>query len=273
MTVEFDLVQKIGLFSARPAAGNTGAWYFATDTGQAYKDNGSVWQTWSPQGGPTGAVGVTGPTGVGTTGATGVAGPTGVVGATGPTGVGATGAGATGPTGVHGNTGPTGPVGVTGATGSGATGATGPGVGATGATGATGPYIGTRTEATLGADVTMVTPGTFYDGPTITPAAGTYDVWARITFQTATTNSDGFNGRLIANGSATPIDEAEVDTASVAAGFQFSLILAARVVADGSNPILIRGTGSRASDKMVRDPGANSSGIHRATLLVITRVS
>lgn len=159
MPIEYKLVSRIGLLAARPAAGNEGAEYQATDTGLIYRDNGSVWVTWTPSQlpGPTGATGGTGPTGAtgaGNTGATGATGPG--VGSTGPTGP--TGVGATGPTGGTGATGGTGGTGGTGATG--ATGGTGP----TGATGATasgflttfkGGQDGLVTVASSGAGYTM----------------------------------------------------------------------------------------------------------------------
>lgn len=43
MTVEVSDVFGYGLLSARPAAGNEGAHYFATDTGIQYRDNGATW--------------------------------------------------------------------------------------------------------------------------------------------------------------------------------------------------------------------------------------
>jgi hypothetical protein len=130
----------------------------------------------------------------------------------------------------------------------------------------------TLTEALLGADVTMVTADTFYDGPTITPSAGTYDVWARVTVAAVATAQQYIVGRLIANASATPIDEAYFQMAWVSTSTGF-LTLAARVTADGTNPILIRATGSNANMVMKRDPGADSSGIHRATLLRLTQIA
>src|SRR4249919_2186881 len=48
MTVEVSAVFGIGLLSARPAAGNAGAHWFATDTGLQYRDSGSVWVAETP---------------------------------------------------------------------------------------------------------------------------------------------------------------------------------------------------------------------------------
>jgi hypothetical protein len=133
-----------------------------------------------------------------------------------------------------------------------------------------GGYLGTRTEATLSGDVTMTTAGTFYDGPTNTPAAGVYDVLARMCLVGSGTNSL-FTARLIANGSATPIDESEMSVPT--STHDGTIVLAARVTADGSNPILCRATSSNNSCTIKRDPVLVSSGIHRASLLVLTRVS
>jgi hypothetical protein len=143
----------------------------------------------------------------------------------------------------------------------------------TGITGVGGSgYDGTRTEATLGADVTMVTADTFYDGPTLTPAAGVYDVCARVTIAAIAANQQYAVARLIANGSATPIDEAQVQWV-LANTSQIAIYLSARVTANGTNPILVRATASQANLLMKRNPLNNSSGINRATLLVLTQVS
>ena len=143
-----------------------------------------------------------------------------------------------------------------------------------GAGGGGGGSVATRTEATLSGDVTLTAAGTYYDGPTITPAAGTYDVWGRVTFFAGGTGNRGFTARLIANASATPIDEAETDAPS-GTGNMYQLMLSARVVANGTDPILIRGSSATATvDKMSRNPQSNSpSAINRATLLVIVRVA
>jgi hypothetical protein len=129
----------------------------------------------------------------------------------------------------------------------------------------------TLTEATLGADVTMTSADTFYDGPTITPAAGTYDVWARITFGSISAAQQYFVGRIIAN-SSTVVDESMIQWVTANTS-QLELILAGRVVANGTNPILVRGASSNASQLMKRDPTVLSSTIHRATLLRIQKVA
>src|SRR6185369_9934819 len=100
-------------------------------------------------------------------------------------------------------------------------------------------YDGTRTEATLSGDVTFSSSDVFVDGPTTTPAAGTYDVWARITVKDGGSGANDYCGRLIANGSATPIDEVEFEVAG-SNTHTHQMFLSARVTADGTNPILIR---------------------------------
>jgi len=44
MSMFDDLVLR-DLFAARPAAGTYGRLFFASDTGEAYRDNGSTWDT------------------------------------------------------------------------------------------------------------------------------------------------------------------------------------------------------------------------------------
>lgn len=135
------------------------------------------------------------------------------------------------------------------------------------------PVAAPRTEAVLSGDVTMTVSETFVDGPTVTPAAGTYDVWARVAVKAGGAANNDFTARLIANASV--IDETELDVATTNT-FIYNLFLSARVVADGTNPILIRsasGVVGGSGYKMVRDPANNSSALHRATLLVLVKVA
>lgn len=134
-------------------------------------------------------------------------------------------------------------------------------------------YLGTRTEFTLSGDVTMTTANTFYDGPTSgsAPTAGVYDVWGRIAFVSITAGETYYVARLIANGSSV-IDEVQGQWVQ-ASSSQMVLYLSARVTANGTDPILIRGTATYNGHSIKRDPTNNSSGIHRASLLVLTRVS
>ena len=43
MSDEISIIFGIGIYASRPAAGNAGAHYFATDTGVQYRDNGASW--------------------------------------------------------------------------------------------------------------------------------------------------------------------------------------------------------------------------------------
>jgi len=53
MTIEISAIFTRGLFASRPAAGNAGAHYWATDTGLMYVDNGATWDTEVPLGFPS----------------------------------------------------------------------------------------------------------------------------------------------------------------------------------------------------------------------------
>jgi hypothetical protein len=128
-----------------------------------------------------------------------------------------------------------------------------------------------RTEATLSGDVTMTTADTFYDGPTATPAAGVYDVWARVCIQAASSANIDMIARLIANGSSTPVDETELDFLTVNS-FAYNLFLSARVTANGTDPITVQATAGGNNYKIRRDQGNDTSSLHRATLLVLTKV-
>lgn len=150
MSVQIKNVIAYGVLADRPAAADA-LEYFASDTGQRFRSNGSVWTEEVSAVGASGPAGATGPIGLtGPVGLTG-AGATGVQGITGATGVGVTG--------------PTGPTGVTGSTGAGTTGATGPGhttVVAHGNTGSTETFdvsAGDFHTATLDADCTFTFTG------------------------------------------------------------------------------------------------------------------
>lgn len=51
MSTHLEDVIMYGLFSARPAAGEVGALYFASDTGAIYRDNGATWDDVTPPAG------------------------------------------------------------------------------------------------------------------------------------------------------------------------------------------------------------------------------
>jgi hypothetical protein len=139
-----------------------------------------------------------------------------------------------------------------------------------------GGYLGTRTEFTLGADVSFVSANAFVDGTTAgVPTAGVYDVWARVTMKWGTSGNNYLCARLIANGSATPIDEAEEFKGQTNGSDFWISYLSARVTADGTNVIKVTAAVADVTSgaSMIRDPTNNSSGIHRQCLLVLTRVS
>lgn len=138
---------------------------------------------------------------------------------------------------------------------------------------AAGGTLAARTEVTLGADVTMTTANTAYDGPSATPAAGTYDVDAVVTVKTATNQTTAFVGRLLAG--ATVIDERQGGAMITPAdnGYPMLTVLTARVVLDGSTILKIVAVADRAGCVMARDPFDNSTGAHRQTILVYRKVA
>ena len=128
-------------------------------------------------------------------------------------------------------------------------------------------------EYVLGADVTMTTANVFYDGPSGTPAAATYDVFAFVSLQKVSASSEFFTARLVSG--STVIDEREVDNSGIANTVSI-IPLTARIALDGSTAIKITATGNaRASNVMNRDAsnGGNSSSLHRATILTLRKVA
>jgi len=131
----------------------------------------------------------------------------------------------------------------------------------------------TLIEYTLGADVTMTTANVFYDGPSGTPAAGTYDVLAFVSLLKVSASSEFFTARLVAG--ATVIDEREVDNTGLANTVSV-IPLTARIVLDGGTAIKITAVGNaRANNVMERDAsnGGNSSSLHRATIITLRKVA
>ena len=185
------------VYANLPAVGIPGRLFYATDTLQAYRDNGTSWDSYGS--GAAGATGPTGPTGpAGPTGAAStVAGPTGPTGPIGPTGS----SGAAGSTGATGATGPTGPTGTAGAAGTaGATGPTGP----TGATGTSGNTVWNGTGApsnTLGAngDFYIDTAADNLYGP---KASGAWPTGVSLVGPTGATGPTGPTGPTGATGTA-----------------------------------------------------------------------
>jgi hypothetical protein len=133
----------------------------------------------------------------------------------------------------------------------------------------------TRVEYTLSADVTLTTATTFYDGPSGTPAAGTYDVTAFANFVTNQANEDGFCARLVSG--STVIDERTtgyIGPNSSGGPASGGCALSARVTMNGSDTLKLTASSfDRNGSLMIRDPLALSSGLHRATMIVTVRIS
>lgn len=179
----------------------------------------------------------------------------GIAGPTGPTGP--TGVGATGPTGV----------GVTGATGpsGGPTGATGP-VGATGATGATGGGA-TVSENFLTGNVTMTSADTWYDGPSLTLAAGTYVLMGHIVVSSANTGVF-FEARLYDGTNVLDSPEGyQVDS-----GQNLNMAVVGTVVLSGSTTVKIQAASHSASGTIKASAAFNGTA-NKASHLVALKIA
>jgi hypothetical protein len=129
-------------------------------------------------------------------------------------------------------------------------------------------------DATLGADVTMTSANTLYDGPSASFAAGTWLVIYKMLFKTAGTNTHDFVAKLW-DGS-TIYDESENDTASVAANFGFQLTGMAIVTLGSTTTLKVSVMDNRASTVLQRDNFSGQSGFgtsHTATRLVGYKVT
>jgi hypothetical protein len=131
----------------------------------------------------------------------------------------------------------------------------------------------TRIEYTLAsADVALTTANTFYDGPTGTPAAGTYDALGIFELEMTGSNTDSAVVRLI-TGTSTVVDERETGiTPGASAAQGYTGMVSARVILNGSTAIRLAAASLRGGGIMKRDPSRGSSALHRATVLILVQV-
>lgn len=126
-------------------------------------------------------------------------------------------------------------------------------------------------DATLSGDVTMTTANTFYDGPSASFAAGTWlIVWAAL-FETAGTTTHQYTAKLW-DGS-TVYDEKQNDAINTNNGHGVLVNGQAIVTLGGTTTLKVSGADTHNSQKMLRDPNANSSGNHTASRLVGYKVT
>lgn len=137
---------------------------------------------------------------------------------------------------------------------------------------ASGGAGGSPLEYVLGADVALTTANTFYDGPSGTPAAGTYDIHALIECQANNADPDSFVIRLVKG--STVIDEREMGVApgSTNTQGQVGALMALGVTFDGSTAIKITAASLRGAGTMKRNPSRGSSGLHRSTIIGLRKV-
>lgn len=134
-------------------------------------------------------------------------------------------------------------------------------------------------EYVLGADVPIVTSGTYVDGPSGTPPAGRYAVFYKAHFTvTSGGQSHEFNARLLAG--ATILDEAESDTGqpTTALGFMYEVSgFAGNVVLDGATPLKLVATdirsGASTLSKEANASGAGGGSGTATRILAIRQVS
>lgn len=103
----------------------------------------------------------------------------------------------------------------------------------------------------LGGDVTMTTANTGYDGPSGTPAAGTYDIFWKMLNTANGSNATTFRNFLLKG--ATEIDYAEVNVS--ANNRQQSTGFALGVVLDGSTAVKVQSFASQSSCTISRNGG------------------
>jgi len=201
-----------------------------------------------------------------TTGPTGPAGPTGPgggpQGATGPTGP--TGPSTPGPTGPTGDAGPTGAIGPTGPGGP-----LGP-IGPYGPMGPAGPTV-TATSDNLSSDVTMTTPGTFYDGPSHTLAAGTWAIFGQVCVQSTDNAAMDVTAKIWDGTTVYAATEESAPAMGAATkGYVSVALMAIVTVASGTPTLKVSAASSLAGATMLATPADYGTG---ATNLAATLVT
>lgn len=126
----------------------------------------------------------------------------------------------------------------------------------------------------LANDVTMTTAGTFYNGPTVTLAAGTWLVLAQATFASPNNSAQRITCR-ISNSSTTYYAEGQQSMAAGGAGTRVTgtVNLNAIVVLAGSTTLRIEATSTVNSSLMKAETTDNSSVADSATILVAVRIA
>lgn len=132
----------------------------------------------------------------------------------------------------------------------------------------------TRIEYTLSADINIdAAVGTYVDGPSGTPAAGTYDCEVIATIAAAGTNTQPYTGRLLVG--ATVIDERDLPAGSHPGGGNPTVgHLNARITVDGATVVKASFTKGVGDGVLKRDPvwAGTHSNLHRATIIILTKV-
>lgn len=118
-------------------------------------------------------------------------------------------------------------------------------------------------SATLGADVTMTTAGTFYDGPSVTLTVGTWDLDAVVAAKEAAgIGTDSYYGKLW-NGTTTVCAAEETVAIGKTQAMPFTGVV---VVASGTETWRVSMTSSRNGNKIGAAISANSPGNFAALL-------
>lgn len=128
----------------------------------------------------------------------------------------------------------------------------------------------TSTQVFLGADVNMPTANTFYDGPTYTPAAGTWLLIASATVDNQSGGGQRETGKLWDGTTA-------YAAAQVSNGASTNLALVtcqAVVAASGSQTYKLSVAGNGGTQTMLKTPNTNNSGLTGlATYLIAIRLA
>jgi hypothetical protein len=126
----------------------------------------------------------------------------------------------------------------------------------------------------LTADVTMTTAGTFYNGPTVTLAAGTWLVLAQATVASPVNSAQRVTVR-ISNSSTTYYAEGQQSMAAGGAGTRVTgtINLNAIVTLTGSTTLRIEATSTVNSSLLKAETTDSSSVADSATILVAVRIA
>lgn len=118
----------------------------------------------------------------------------------------------------------------------------------------------TASEGVLSANVTMTTANTFYDGPTLSLAAGTYVLTASITVKSANATAQRVTAKLWDGTTVYASSEAAAPSQGTSTAGYINLLLVGMITLAATTTVKVSATSTAASSVLLATPGDNATG-------------